>query len=137
MSSFKLRTSDIKLYETFFEKILRATNYEVIDHPQRDAIRGYCYRNVHIVIRQDFKQPRPTGWVQVNFEVADAQALYAELARVTERSFPETMPEEERHKVVRVKLKPEVTRGHRKAVRLEVHGPEGFLIGFDQYVTSQ
>ncbi len=41
--------------------------------------------------------------------------------------------EEERAKIVRFRLKPEVTRGHRKAIRFEVTGPEGFMIGFDQY----
>ena len=30
------------------------------------------------------------------------------------------------------RMKPDVTRGQRKVDRLEVYGPEGFLIGFDQ-----
>ncbi|ULA60632.1 MAG: exported protein of unknown function [Nitrospira sp.] len=132
----QIETSDIRLYETFFEKILRAENNEVIDHPQKDVIRGYCYRNVHIVIRQDVQHPRPTGWIQLNFAVPDARSVYADLSAVSDRSFPATILEEERQKVVRFKLKPEVTRGQRKAVRLEVYGPEGFLVGFDQYLTS-
>lgn len=133
----QIETLDIKLYETFFEQILQAEKTETIDHPHKDSIRSYCYRNVHIVIRQDLKQPRPTGWIQLNFEVPDAQSVYADLTRASDRSLPMTMSEEERQQVVRFKLKPEVTRGQRKAVRLEVYGPEGFLIGFDQYVTSQ
>ncbi len=85
----QIETSDITRHELFFEKILQAERQETIDHPQKDAIRGYCYRQVHVVIRQDVQHPRPTGWVQL------------------------------------------------KAVRLEVYGPEGFLIGFDQYVAAQ
>ncbi len=133
----QIETSDITRHELFFEKILQAERQETIDHPQKDAIRGYCYRQVHVVIRQDVQHPRPTGWVQLNFEVPDARAVYAELSHISERSLPETLSEEERQKVVRFKLKPEVTRGQRKAVRLEVYGPEGFLIGFDQYVAAQ
>ncbi|MCW5799440.1 MAG: hypothetical protein KIT40_13120 [Nitrospira sp.] len=129
----QIETSDITLYETFFEKILQADKHETIDHPQKDSIRGYCYRHVHVVIRQDRQSPRPTGWVQLNFEVPDARAIHADLSQIADRSLPATMAEEERRKVVRFTLKPEVTRGHRKAVRLEVYGPEGFLVGFDQY----
>lgn len=132
----QIETSDIRLHELFFEKILQADRRETIDHPQKDAIRGYCYRHVHVVIRQDVQHPRPTGWVQLNFEVPDAQAVHAELSHMSERSLPATLSDEERQKVVRFKLKPDVTRGHRKAVRLEVYGPEGFLVGFDQYVTA-
>ncbi|MBS0169993.1 MAG: VOC family protein [Nitrospira sp.] len=132
----QIETSDIARHELFFEKILQAERRETIDHPQKDAIRGYCYRHVHVVIRQDVQHPRPTGWVQLNFEVPDARAVHAELSQISERSLPATMSEEERQQVVRFKLKPEVTRGHRKAVRLEVYGPEGFLIGFDQYTAA-
>jgi len=135
--SVQLETSDITLYETFFETVLQADRVETIDHPQKDSIRGYCYRHIRIVIRQDFQHPRPTGWVQLNFEVPDAQAMHDKLRRVSEESLPPMMTEADRHKVVRLRLKPEVMRGQRKAVRLEVYGPEGFLIGFDQYVKVQ
>jgi hypothetical protein len=42
------------------------------------------------------------------------------------------LPEADRDNVVRFRMKPGVMRGHRKVDRLEVYGPEGFLIGFDQ-----
>lgn len=135
--SVQLETSDITLFERFFETVLQADRVETIDHPQKDSIRGYCYRHMRIVIRQDFQHPRPTGWVQLNFEVPDAQAVHETLRRVSEEALPMTMMEADRHKVVRLKLKLDVMRGQRKAVRLEVYGPEGFLIGFDQYVKAQ
>jgi len=44
--------------------------------------------------------------------------------------------EAERDKIVRFRLKPDVRRGDCRAVRLEVGGPEGFMIGFDQFKTG-
>lgn len=129
----QIETSDIKLYEQFFEMILQTPVIQTMDHPQVDSIRGYCYRGVLIVVRQDLRTPRPTGWVQINFSVPDAAALQEELEHAYRASSVYQLSEEKRAKIVRFRLKPDVRRGERKAVRLEVSGPEGFMIGFDQY----
>ena len=77
--------------------------------------------------------PRPTGWVQLNFAVLDVAAVQDELERFYKEFKATTLEETERSKIIRFRLKPDVTRGDRKAVRLEVFGPDGFMIGFNQY----
>ena len=131
--SVQLETSDITRYEQFFESVLHAQVVQSLDHPQVDRLRGYCYRDVLIVVRQDLRTPRPTGWVQINFAVSDVAAVQAEVEGAFRASTLPQLAEEERAKIVRFRLKPEVSRGHRKATRFEVTGPEGFMIGFDQY----
>ena len=133
LESVQVETSDIKLHERFFEIVLQASVVQRMDHPQVDSIRGYCYRGVLIVVRQDLRTPRPTGWVQINFTVSDVAAVQEEVEGSYRASTLSQLAEEERAKIVRFRLKPEVTRGHRKAIRFEVTGPEGFMIGFDQY----
>ena len=131
--SVQVETSDITHYEQFFESVLHAPVVQRMDHPQVDNLRGYCYRGVLIVVRQDLRTPRPTGWVQINFTVSDVAAVQAEVEGSYRASALSQLAEEERTKIVRFRLKPEVSRGHRKAIRFEVTGPEGFMIGFDQY----
>ena len=131
--SVQVETSDITRYEQFFDLVLHAPVVQSLDHPQVDRLRGYCYRGVLIVVRQDLRTPRPTGWVQINFTVADVAAIQAEVEGSYRASTLSQLAEEERTKIVRFRLKPEVSRGHRKATRFEVTGPEGFMIGFDQY----
>jgi hypothetical protein len=131
--SVQVETSDITRYEQFFESVLRAAVVQSLDHPQVDHLRGYCYRGLLIVVRQDLRTPRPTGWVQINFTVSDVAAVQAEVEGSYRASALSQLAEEERAKIVRFRLKPEVSRGHRKAIRFEVTGPEGFMIGFDQY----
>lgn len=131
--SVQVETSDITRYEQFFESVLHAPVVQSLDHPQVDRLRGYCYRGVLIVVRQDLRTPCPTGWVQINFTVSDVAAVQAEVEGSYRASPLSELAEEERTKIVRFRLKPEVSRGHRKATRFEVTGPEGFMIGFDQY----
>jgi hypothetical protein len=131
--SVQVETSDITPYEQFFESVLHAPVVQSLDHPQVDRLRGYCYRGLLIVVRQDLRTARPTGWVQINFSVSDVAAVQAELEGAYRVSALSQLAEEERTKIVRFRLKPEVSRGHRKAIRFEVTGPEGFMIGFDQY----
>jgi len=133
LEGLQVETSDIKLFEGFFELVLQAKPILKKDHPEKDMLRGYCYRNVLIVVRQDIRQPRPTGWIQINFSEQNVVKLQGELERSLSESPVSKLEEPERNKVVRFKLKPDVKRGHRKADRLEVGGPEGFMIGFDQY----
>jgi len=130
--SVQLETSDIRLYEQFFEAVLSAPVVERVDHPRADSLRGYCYRGVLIVVRQDFRTPRPTGWVQINFVVPNVVALQGELEQAYRASSVYQLNEEDRAKIVRFRLKPDVMRGDRRVIRLEVAGPEGFMIGFDQ-----
>jgi hypothetical protein len=130
--SVQVETSDITRHEQFFESVLHAPLVQSMDHPQVDRLRGYCYRGVLIVVRQDLRTPRPTGWVQINFTVSDVAALQEEVEGSYRASALSQLAEEERVKIVRFRLKPEVSRGHRKATRFEVTGPEGFMIGFDQ-----
>ncbi|MBS0167702.1 MAG: hypothetical protein JSR29_16580 [Nitrospira sp.] len=73
--NIQIETSDIHLHEQLFESVLHAALVQSLDHPQTDHIRAYCYRQVLVVIRQDLRTPRPTGWVQVNFVVSDVAAL--------------------------------------------------------------
>ena len=131
--SVQVETSDIRRHEQFFESILHAPVVQSMDHPQVDSLRSYCYRGVLIVVRQDLRTPRPTGWVQINFTVSDVAAVQEEVEGSYRASTLSQLDEEERAKIVRFRLKPEVTRGYRKATRFEVTGPEGFMIGFDQY----
>jgi hypothetical protein len=131
--SLQVETSDITRYEQFFESVLHAPVVQSLDHPQVDRLRGYCYRGVLIVVRQDLRTARPTGWVQINFAVPDVAAMQADVEGSYRASTLSQLAEEERAKIVRFRLKPDVSRGHRKATRLEVTGPEGFMIGFDQY----
>ncbi|MEI8014097.1 MAG: VOC family protein [Nitrospira sp.] len=131
--SVQVETSDITRYEQFFESVLHAAAVQSLDHPQVDHLRGYCYRGLLIVVRQDLRTARPTGWVQINFAVSDVAAVQAEVEGSYRASMLTQLAEEERTKIVRFRLKPEVSRGHRKAIRFEVTGPEGFMIGFDQY----
>ena len=130
--SVQVETSDITRHEQFFESVLHAPVVQKIDHPQVDSLRGYCYRGVLIVVRQDLRTPRPTGWVQINFTVSDVAALQGELEQAYRESSVYQLSEEDRAKIVRFRLKPDVMRGDRQVTRLEVAGPEGFMIGFNQ-----
>ena len=130
--SVQVETSDMKRHEQFFESVLHAPVVLRIDHPQVDSLRGYCYRGVLIVVRQDVRSPRPTGWVQINFTVSDVAAVQRELERAYRTSPAYQLSEEDRAKIVRFRLKPDVMRGDRQVIRLEVAGPEGFMIGFNQ-----
>lgn len=132
LEGVQIETSDLASYEQFFS-ILKTPVIEQREHPGRDRLKGYCYRGVSIVVRQDLQQPRLTGWVQINFSVQDAAAVQQELERFYTESPVSRFEETERHKIIRFRLKPDVKRGDRQAVRLEVFGPEGFLIGFNQY----
>ena len=130
--SVQVETSDITRHEQFFESVLHAPVVQRRDHPQVDSLRGYCYRGVLIVVRQDLRTPRPTGWVQINFTISDVAAVRAELEQAYRASSVYQLSEEDRAKIVRFRLKPDVMRGDRQVIRLEVAGPEGFMIGFDQ-----
>ena len=132
LSNIQIETSDITLHERLFEQVLHADTIQRLDHPQTDFIRVYCLRNVVVAIRQDLRRPRETGWVQINFWVKDVAAVYEILQSAVRESSLAQSPEADRDKVVRFRMKPNVMRGHRKVDRLEVYGPEGFLIGFDQ-----
>lgn len=129
----QIETADITLYELFFETILQAPRVQTMEHPQVDRLRGYCYRDVLIVVRQDLKTARLTGWVQINYVVPDVAAVQQELEQSYRMSPVAQRDEMERNKIVRFRLKPDVRRGDCRAVRLEVGGPEGFMIGFDQF----
>ncbi len=132
----QIETADITLYELFFETVLQARRVQTMEHPQVDRLRGYCYRDVLIVVRQDLKGARPTGWVQINYVVSDVAAVQQELEQSYRASPVAQRDEAERNKIVRFRLKPDVRRGDCRAVRLEVGGPEGFMIGFDQFKTG-
>lgn len=131
-SNIQIETSDISLHERLFEQVFHAPSIERLDHPQMDSIRIYCLREVVVAIRQDFRHPRQTGWVQINFWVKDVASIHDTLQSAVRESSLAQLPESDREKVVRFRMKPNVMRGHRKVDRLEVYGPEGFLIGFDQ-----
>jgi hypothetical protein len=132
LEGVQIETSDIGLYEHLFTQVLHAEEVQRIDHPQVDHLRGYCYRNMLIVVRQDINTPRPTGWVQVNFSVADVGILQQELEQALRESDLAQLDVAERTKIVRLRLKPDVPRNRCRVTRLEVNGPEGFMIGFDQ-----
>ena len=131
-SNIQIETSDITLHERLFEQVLHAPSIQRLDHPQTDLIRIYCLRDVMVSIRQDLRHPRQTGWVQVNFWVKDVASIHQALQSAVRDSALAQLPEADRDNVVRFRMKPGVMRGHRKVDRLEVYGPEGFLIGFDQ-----
>jgi len=128
----QVETSDIGLFEQFFESVLRAPLVYRADHPQADRLRGYCYRGVLIVMRQDLRTARPTGWVQLNFRVPDATAVQREIEEAYRMSSVAQLAEADRGRIVRFRFKPDVMRGERKVERFEVGGPEGFMVGFDQ-----
>jgi hypothetical protein len=128
----QVETSDIGLFENFFETLLQAPLVQRADHPQADRLRGYCYRGVLVVVRQDLRTTRPTGWVQLNFRVPDVAAVQDEIERVYKASSVFQLAAADRVKIVRFRFKPDVMRGDRKVARFEVGGPEGFMIGFDQ-----
>jgi hypothetical protein len=132
LEGVQIETSDITLYEQFFEAVLQVPVVQRADHPQADRLRGYCYRGLLIVVRQDLRTPRPTGWVQINFIVSNVAAVQEEIERVYRGSSISQLAEAERAKIVRFRFKPDVMRGDRRVARFEVAGPEGFMIGFDQ-----
>ena len=132
LSNIQIETSDITLHERLFEQVFHALTIQRLDHPQTDLIRIYCLRDVVVTIRQDLRHPRQTGWVQINFWVKDVASVQETLQSAVRDSALAKLAEAERDKIVRFRMKPGVMRGHRKVDRLEVYGPEGFLIGFDQ-----
>lgn len=133
LEGVQVETSDIGLHERFFSQVLHAREVQRIDHPQVDFLRSYCYRNVLIVVRQDVRTPRPTGWIQVNFSVADVGELQQQLEQALRESDIAKLDDAERTKVVRIRFKPDVPRNNCRVARLEVNGPEGFMLGFDQF----
>jgi hypothetical protein len=132
LENVQIETSDIRSFQQFFESVFQTPPVEQIEHPGTDSLRGYCYRGVLIVIRQDFRTPRPTGWVQLNFKVQDVAAVQEQLEGAYRASPLSQLQESDRAKIVRFRLKPNVMRSGRQVIRLEVSGPEGFMIGFDQ-----
>ena len=128
----QIETSDITGYERFFD-IIRATLVHQLDHPHRDKLREYCYRGVVIAVRQDLAVARPTGWVQLNFAVSDVAVIRRDLEQALESSTLASIAEIERARIIRFRLKPDVIRGGCRVIRFEVSGPEGFMIGFDQF----
>jgi hypothetical protein len=132
LENVQIETSDIRSFQQFFESVFQTPPVEQIEHPGTDSLRGYCYRGVLIVVRQDFRTPRPTGWVQLNFKVQDVAAVQEKLEGAYRQSPLFQLQESERAKIVRFRLKPNVMRSGRQVTRLEVSGPEGFMIGFDQ-----
>lgn len=133
LDSVQIETSDLKSFEVFFGEVLKALLVERRDHPDKDSVRGYCYRGIRIIVRRDHAVPRPTGWVQVNFAVLDAGLVQRELEAALKNSSVASLSKMEQDKIVRFRMKPDARRGDRKAIRLEVAGPEGFMIGFNQY----
>jgi hypothetical protein len=133
LDGVQFETTDIKSFEMLFGDVLKAPLIERRDHPDKDSIRGWCYRGIRIVVRRDYAVPRPTGWVQINFSVPDVGAVQRELGAALKDSAIASLEQMEREKIVRIRLKPDVRRGSRKADRLEVAGPEGFMMGFNQY----
>ena len=131
-SNIQIETSDMTSHERLFEQVFQANSIQRLDHPQMDVIRIYCLRDVIVTIRQDLRNPRPTGWVQINFWVKDVASIHDSLQLAVRESSLAQLTEADRDKVVRFKMKAGVMRGNRKVDRLEVYGPEGFLVGFDQ-----
>jgi len=132
LENVQIETSDIRSFQQFFESVFQTPPVEQIEHPGTDSLRGYCYRGVLIIVRQDFRTPRPTGWVQLNFAVQDVAAVQEKLESAYRASPLFQLQESERAKIVRFRLKPNVMRSGRQVIRLEVTGPEGFMMGFDQ-----
>jgi hypothetical protein len=131
--SVQFETTDMKSFEVFFGDVLKASLIERRDHPDKDTIRDWCYRGIRIVVRRDLVVPRPTGWVQLNFAVPDVGAIQRELDAALKGSAIASLGQMEREKIVRIRLKQDVRRGASRADRLEVTGPEGFMMGFNQY----
>jgi hypothetical protein len=131
-SNIQIETSDITLHERLFEQVLHAPSIQRLDHPQADVIRVYCLRDMVVTIRQDLRHPHQTGWVQINFWVKDVASIQEALQSAVGDSALSQLADAEREKIVRFRMKPGVMRAQRKVDRLEVYGPEGFLIGFDQ-----
>lgn len=130
LESVQVETSDLRLYERFFERFLGAHLIFTMDHPLVDQIRTYCYHEVVIAIRQDLKTPRPTGWVQINFLVDDLATVEQELKEAGQRlavSEPGTSGEP-----YPIRIKKSVPRNRCRVDRVEISGPEGFMIGFNQ-----
>jgi hypothetical protein len=130
LEGVQIETGNIDLYKRFFEQLLHAQTVFRMDHPLVDHIRAYCYRDVLIVVRQDLRTPRPTGWVQVNFLVQDVETIQRELEETGFRL--ESMEQGVRENPFPIRLKRMVPRNHCRVDRLEVSGPEGFMIGFNQ-----
>jgi hypothetical protein len=128
----QVETSDIGLFEQFFQVILQAPLIQHAEHPHADRLRGYCYRGVRVVVRQDLRTARPAGWVQLNFRVSDVSAVQQEIEQHFHVSSIARLSEAERNRIVRFRFKADVMRGEQKVARFEVAGPEGFMIGFDQ-----
>jgi hypothetical protein len=131
-SNIQIETSDIALHERLFEQVFHAPTIERLDHPQTDLIRIYCLRDVVVAVRQDLRNPRQTGWVQINFWVKDVASIRETLQSAVRESALGQLADADRDRIVRFRMKPGVMRGQRKVDRLEVYGPEGFLIGFDE-----
>lgn len=130
LESIQVETSDLRADEHFFEQYLRIHPDLRVNHPQADHVRAYCYRGVLVVVRQDERHPRPTGWAQVNFIVPDLEVVRQEIEDAGSRLAsagvePRTAP-------YPIRLKPDVLRNHCRVNRLELSGPEGFMIGFNQ-----
>lgn len=136
-SNIQIETSDITLHEQLFEQVFHAQSIQRLDHPQTDLIRIYCLRDVVVAIRQDLRHPRQTGWVQINFWVEDVASLQETLQSAVRDSALSQLADADRDKVIRFRMKQGVMRGQRKVDRLEVYGPEGFLIGFDQLTQNR
>lgn len=133
LDSVQIETADLRPFEMFFGEVLKAPLIERLDHPGRDSIRGYCYRGVRVIVRRDHASPHLTGWVQINFAVSDVDVLQRELETALVDSRLASLSQVERERIVRIRFKPYGHRGNRKAIRLEVFGPEGFMVGFNQY----
>jgi multidrug efflux pump subunit AcrB len=71
--------------------------------------------------------------MQVNFSVADVADIQRQLERALRESRLATLDDAERTKIVRLRLKSDVPRNNCRVDRLEVTGPEGFMMGFNQY----
>lgn len=130
LESVQIETSDLRLYERFFERFLGAHLMFSMDHPLVDQIRTYCYHRLLITIRKDLKTPRPTGWIQVNFLVDDLATIEQELKEAGHRLASSEPGISGEPYLIRVKRG--VPRNLCRVDRLELIGPEGFLIGFNQ-----
>ena len=101
--------------------------------PRQIVSADIVYRGVLIVVRQDLRTARPTGWVQLNFWVSDVKAVQEEIERVYRASSIAQLAEADRSKIVRFRFKPDVMRGRSKGLlALKSLDRRGFMIGFDQ-----
>jgi hypothetical protein len=69
----------------------------------------------------------------VNFSVADVGDVQTQIEQALRFGCGKKLDEAERAQIVRLGLKSDVSRNNRRAVRLELNGLEGFMIGFDQF----